>query len=53
MSDLRQGLTLRSLAGTIALAPPLVLSRRAQADEMVRILRGAIERAVAEVEAGS
>lgn len=52
MSDLRQGLTLRSLAGTIALAPPLVLSR-AQADEMVRILRGAIERAVAEVEAGS
>ncbi len=41
------GLILRSLAGTIALAPPLVLSR-AQADEIARLLRQAIERAASE-----
>jgi adenosylmethionine-8-amino-7-oxononanoate aminotransferase len=41
------GLIVRSLAGTIALAPPLILTR-AQADEIVRILSGAIERAAAE-----
>jgi adenosylmethionine-8-amino-7-oxononanoate aminotransferase len=42
------GLIVRSLvSGTIALAPPLILTR-AQADEIVRILKGAIERAIAE-----